>query len=328
MTKKYFIRTISILVIIVACLTCFFLVSNQNKAKTFQDFYLNTTVSFTFYHAKDYALKDECFVLCEKYENLFSKTVEGSDIYNINNSKGEWVTIHPETYVLLETAFKYCELTDGAIDFTISPLMDLWNFTQTSAYKKPPSKEALKDAISSVDYRCLKLSNNKARLTNPNASIDLGFIAKGYIGDKIREHLVQKGVTSAIINLGGNILTIGSKPDNTPYSIGIRNPFIPSETIQTLKVTDRCVTTSGTYERCFIYQNTNYHHILDTETGMPVNNGLVSVTIISDDTTTGDALSTTCLILGKEKGLEFLKSFENINAVFIEENGQITFYPQ
>lgn len=324
MEKKQILKIISIIIIVGACFMCFFLMYNQKKATTYQGFYLNTVITLTFYNAKDSSLQYECFALCEKYENLLSRTKEGSDIWNINHSRGKWVTVDPETYELLQTAYLYCSRTGGLVDLTIAPLMNLWNFTGTDSEKKPPANDELDKVLAHVDYRNLEFNNGSVRLKDPNAMLDLGFIAKGYIGDKIKEYLVSKNVRSAIINLGGNVVTIGEKPDGTPYTIGIMDPFNQAETIDTVSVSNRCVITSGTYERAFLHEGVLYHHILNPVTGMPIDNGLVSVTILSDDAVTGDALSTTCLLLGKEKGLEFLKSFENTEAVFIDKNGDIT----
>ena len=325
MNKKIIPKTISILLLIIACVACFFLVRNQEQAQKYEGYYLNTVVSFTFYNNQDASLAEECFALCDRYEKLLSRTVEGSDIWNINHAKGDWVTVDAETYSLLQTACSHSEYTDGLIDCTVAPLMVLWNFTDTTPNQTPPTEEELSNQLIHVDYRNLEFNNGAIRLTDPDASVDLGFIAKGYIGDRIKEFLVSEGVTSAIINLGGNIITIGTKPDGSPYQISIRNPLSTSDSPEVISVTDRCVTTSGTYERYFVYEGVSYHHILNPSTGMPVNNGLISVTIISDDAATGDALSTACLLMGKEKGLAYIKSFENINAVFIEEDGTITY---
>lgn len=327
MKRKWNQKIISILLILAVCFACFFFAYQKGAMRTqqtFTGFYFNTVINITFYNDRDAALSKECFALCEHYEKLLSRTVEGSDIWNINHSKGEWIRVSPETYSLLETAYEYCQKTDGLLDYTVAPLMILWDFTGNNPDKKPPEAEAISQVLPFVNYENVCLENGQVRLANPDTEIDLGFIAKGYIGDKLRAYLVSQGVESALLNLGGNILTIGCKPDQKPYQIGIKDPRNQNDYIDTVSVTNQCVTTSGTYERMFLYEGITYHHILDPQTGMPVQNGLVSVTILSEDATTGDALSTACLLLGKEKGLEFIKSFPNTDAVFIEENGTIT----
>lgn len=327
MKKELIIKILAACILLPVCLACFTWASKKgtsDKPQTFQGFYFNTVINITFYNSQDAALSKDCFALCEHYENLLSRTVEGSDIRNINQSKGEWISVDPETYALLETAAGYCEKTNGLLDYSVAPLMVLWDFTGSNPTKRPPDAALLSEALSGVDYRNVELSGGKVRLLNPDTKIDLGFIAKGYIGDKLRSYLVSQGVKSALLNFGGNILTIGSKPDGSPYQIGIKDPDSKDDYIDTLSVTNRCVTTSGTYERMFIFEGVTYHHILDPQTGMPVQNSLSSVTILSDDATTGDALSTACLLLGKEKGLEFIKSFPDTQAVFVEENGTVT----
>ena len=153
----------------------------SNQPVTYTDYYFNTVISLTFYSANDCALAEECFALCEKYENLLSRTVEGSDIWRINHSNGEPVSVSTDTYDLLEQALYYCELTDGKIDITIAPLMDLWNFTESADETVPPSPEEINVLLEHVNYRLVELGeNNTVTLKDAESSIDLGFIAKGF----------------------------------------------------------------------------------------------------------------------------------------------------
>lgn len=299
----------------------------SNQPVTYTDYYFNTVISLTFYSANDCALAEECFALCEKYENLLSRTVEGSDIWRINHSNGEPVSVSTDTYDLLEQALYYCELTDGKIDITVAPLMDLWNFTEAADETVPPSPEEINVLLEHVNYRLVELGeNNTVTLKDAESSIDLGFIAKGFIADKIKEHLVSQGVSSALINLGGNVCTIGNKPDGTAYTVGIQQPFAPAGTTSdVVQITDSSVVTSGTYERYFTYENIVYHHILDATTGYPVANGLTGVTIICDSSTTADALSTTCFVLGPEDALEYVKTLDNAECILINDSGQILY---
>lgn len=299
----------------------------SNQPVTYTDYYFNTVISLTFYSANDCALAEECFALCEKYENLLSRTVEGSDIWRINHSNGEPVSVSTDTYDLLEQALYYCELTDGKIDITVAPLMDLWNFTEAADETVPPSPEEINVLLEHVNYRLVELGeNNTVTLKDAESSIDLGFIAKGFIADQIKEHLVSQGVSSALINLGGNVCTIGNKPDGTAYTVGIQQPFAPAGTTSdVVQITDSSVVTSGTYERYFTYENIVYHHILDATTGYPVANGLTGVTIICDSSTTADALSTTCFVLGPEDALEYIQTLDNAECILINDSGQILY---
>lgn len=299
----------------------------SSQPVTYTDYYFNTVISLTFYSADDCTLAKECFALCEKYENLLSRTVEGSDIWRINHSNGEPVSVSADTYDLLEQALYYCELTDGKIDITVAPLMDLWNFTEATNETAPPSSAEINALLEHVDYRLVELGeNNTVTLKDPDSAIDLGFIAKGFIADQIKEYLLSQGVTSALINLGGNVCAIGNKPDATAYTVGIQQPFAPAGTTSdVVQVSNSSVVTSGTYERYFTYENIVYHHILDATTGYPVENELTGVTIICDSSATADALSTTCFVLGPEDALEYVQALDDTECILIDETGQITY---
>jgi len=296
-------------------------------------FNFDTFISITLYDSSDEELLDSCFELANHYENIFSKTRPVSDVYRINKAQGTPVAVSPETIELLTIALNYSELTDGIVDPTIGGVSALWDFhnqddtdndDNIAASCVPPSNADISDAISHVNYKNIHIDGNTVTLTDPEAQIDLGFIAKGYIADKIKEYLIAEGISNAIINLGGNVLTIGPKPDGSPYTIGIQEPFEQSGTaLTTLSIKDKSVVTSGIYERYFYYNNEFYHHILDTKTGYPVTTDLLGVSIISDSSTDGDALSTACLALGYDKSLELINSLENIEALFITTDGTI-----
>lgn len=261
--------------------------------------------------------------LCEELEGKFSRTIEGSEIWNLNHSNGKWTELSEETFTLLKNALFYCELTDGKIDLTIAPVKDLWDFTGENGL---PEEKQLKKTLTHVNYKALELdsANLKARLTDSNASVDLGFIAKGFIADLLKDYLKENGVTSAIINLGGNVLTIGQKPDGSSFQIGIQKPFSEHGSYLTkVDTVDGSVVTSGIYERCFSYQDKIYHHILNTDSGYPVDNSLLSATILSKSSTEGDGLSTTCLVLGFDEAKKLLNSLDEVEAVFVTKDYQI-----
>lgn len=233
------------------------------------------------------------------------------------------VELHEDTLTLLRAALSYAELTDGKVDPTIGSVNRLWDFTSPEAAALPDDA-ALAQALSHVDYSIVTIDGNLAALNDPYAELDLGFIAKGYIADRIKEYLVSQGVTSALINLGGNVLAIGSKPDGSPFKVGVQEPFAPAgATAYTLPVTDQSVVSSGNYERYFEKDGRIYHHILDTETGYPVWNNLSEVTVLCDSSMEGDALSTACFILGAEKGMALIESLPDTEAIFITSDGEI-----
>lgn len=295
--------------------------SNKMIPASQTGFYFDTVISITIYDSTNKALIDSCFELADYYEKIFSRTIDGSDIYRINHSGGKPTVVSSKTIDLLSTAIKYSILTDGIVDPSIGGVSSLWDFHDSGVL---PDESDIKAAICHVNYENIIITGNTVTLTDPDTDIDLGFIAKGYIADKIKEYLILEGVNSAIINLGGNVLTIGSKPDGSPFTIGIQEPFADTGTAATVvSVNDKSVVTSGIYERYFTYNGSIYHHILDTDTGYPVCTDLLGVTIISDSSTDGDALSTACLALGYEKAVELINSFENTDAVFITSDGEI-----
>lgn len=286
-------------------------------------FYFNTVISLTVYgsHADD--AMAEAFTLCEHYENLWSKTVAGSDIWNINHADGKPVKVDPKTADLLNTALYWAEKTDGLIDPTVTPLSDLWNFTGDP--KGPvPAQEEIDALLPHVNYQNVRISENTVALTDPKAQIDVGFLAKGYIADCLKELFLEKDVTSALINLGGNVLAVGSKPDGSAFRTGIKMPFgKDGELAGIVSLSDHSLVSSGSYERCFEQDGRLYHHILNPSTGYPADTGLSGVTILSDSSTDGDALSTSCFLLGLDQGMELIESLPGTEAMFITTDGQI-----
>ena len=295
-------------------------------------FFFDTVIQITLYDTKDTAILDGCFELAQTYEQLFSPTIEGSDVWNINHSEGVSVNVKEETLDLLSAAVDYAVLTNGVIDPTIRPVSELWHF---GSEDEPcvPDESAIKEALTHVSYQNIRIANGDTpdrnhpgrytvRLDDPKAAIDLGCIAKGYIADKLKEYLLSQGIQSACISLGGNVLVIGEKPDHSPFRIGIQEPFAPDGTsLGTVEIRDTSLVTSGIYERCFYEDGRFYHHVLDTATGYPVDNELAAVTILCPSSTKADALSTSCLCLGLSKGRQFLDSFSDVEYLLVTKNG-------
>ena len=295
-------------------------------------FYFDTVVQITLYDTEDETVLDGCFALAEKYENLFSATKEGSDVWNINHGNGETVTVSEETVTLLVTAVDCANTTEGRIDPTIRPVSELWNFGSDNEAQIPEAAD-IRKALSHVSYDTIRFGvapsaetgnpvYRTVTLTDPEAAIDLGFIAKGYIADKMKEYLLSQNVRSACISLGGNVLAVGEKPDGSPFRIGIQEPFAETgKSLDVIEIRDTSVVTSGIYERYFYDGDELYHHVLDTATGYPVENELSSVTIICPSSMNADALSTSCLCLGLEKGRRLLDTEENVAYLLITKDG-------
>lgn len=286
-------------------------------------FKLNTVVTVTLYDSSDQNLLAEAISLCDKYENLFSRTLPSSELYQLNHGllpqENGFFCISPEMTELLTAALSYCEKSGGAFDITIGPVSALWDFT--SEEKRIPSDDELLAALPLVDYRNVIVKENRVRFLQEGMQLDLGAIAKGYIADKIKEFLLEHGVESAVINLGGNVLCVGEKPDGNAFEIGIQKPFANrSETVSSVSVRDKSVVSSGIYERSFEKDGKFYHHLLNPKTGYPYDNSLVSVTILSEKSVDGDGLSTACFSLGLEEGMKLIETLPDTEAVFITED--------
>jgi thiamine biosynthesis lipoprotein len=247
-----------------------------------------------------------------------------SEISNINQNAGNnEVSISMETLELFDRAKKMSELSKGAFDITIGPLVRLWGIGKRGSFI--PAGNEIKECLRMVHYQDLftDREHKTAYLQNAGQSVDLGGIAKGYAADEVKKILVQGGVSCAVINLGGNIMTIGTKPDGSPWRIGIQNPLAPTgEYLGSVSVTDRTIVTSGSNERFFMKDGIRYHHLLDPRTGRPAKSGLLSVTVISEKSAEADALTTALFLLGIEEGLSLLKAFQ-AEAIFLIEDGRI-----
>ena len=303
---------------------------------------LNTAVQITIYDSQDKALLDDCLALCDKYELIFSRTNEKSELYKLNHRKDtsdkdtntdRQTTPYPvsgtadtwhiseDLASLLSEGLSITRESDGAFDIAIAPLTSLWDFTAEDP--KVPDDAAIQKALPLCSSDGVTIDGQDITLSSDDIQFDVGAIAKGYIADRLKDFLVKKGVNSAIINLGGNVLCIGSKPDGTPFKVGIQKPFADrNETEAVMDITGKSVVSSGIYERCFKQGGKLYHHILNPQTGYPYDNGLISVTIISDQSVDGDALSTTCFALGLEDGLKFAEK-KGVQAVFITEDYEL-----
>lgn len=283
------------------------------------DFKLNTVVYVALYDRQEEALLDGCMELCDQYENIFSRTLEGSELYRLNETKD--MEVSDELLELISMGVSYGEQTDGMFDITIAPLSALWDFSGEAPHV--PAPEDIQAALASVDYHNIQIDGNHVTLLN-GASVDLGALAKGYIADRIKDYLISEGVGSAIINLGGNVLCIGKNTDGSAFQVGIQRPFDDrGEPLDVISVTDQSMVSSGIYERGFEEDGVWYHHILDPFTGYPNTTDLAGVTVLSGLSVDGDALSTICMSLGSERAEEFLEQYPGIQAWLILDDGSV-----
>lgn len=287
----------------------------------------NTEISLSAYGCES-AVAFEAFEraveACRCYERLFSRTLPHSDVSRLNAAGGAEVTIADETYDLLRGSLYYCEQSLGWFDITVGSLTSLWDFQRGVM----PDADALQGRLALVDWRGIELGGEPgtrtARLSHPGAMVDVGGTAKGWIADRLGEFLRVQGVGHFIINLGGNVVVGGGKPDGSPFSVGIRNPKDTSKILGAISLTDGSVVTSGLYERCFELDGKRYCHILDPRTGMPIQTDVESATVVAAKSFDCDGFSTTLCALGIERGIEFAKSRSEIAvAIFVDSQNRL-----
>lgn len=282
-------------------------------------FYFDTVVTVTLYGAPEGTL-EEIWAACERYENLLSKTIPGSDVDRINQSAGSPVTVDPETWEIIRRAKEISAMTGGAFAVTIAPLTAMWDFT--GGTQRMPTDEQRTAALPLVDDSAIILGENNTVTLPEGMEIDLGGIAKGYIADKMAEMLKDKA-SGVILSLGGNVYVLGQKPDGTKYNVGIQDPDGNSGSVlAVVNTTDRTVVTSGIYERNFEKDGVTYHHILDPVDGLPSRSDLASATIVGTSSMDADALATACIVLGSEKALQLMRD-NGIEGVLITRDRQV-----
>lgn len=364
MNRNNFFKLDILLLILVLALS--FSLSGCGSAGTWngyskQSFYFDTICELTIYSLEEGALEEDteeafneacnliitdAFKEMSEYEKTLSRTIEGSDIDRINKAGGEAVTVSDVTTDVILRGIEYGNISGGVFDITVGKASDLWDFHESleEGGTEVPSDEALKEASEHIDYTGITVDEDAhtVKLDDPEMMLDLGGIAKGYIADKIALFLREKGVTSGIVNLGGNIEVIGGKSgaldapeeDQTDFSLGIRDPG--DETGGLLGIypgRDVTIVTSGTYERFIEVDGVKYHHILDPKTGYPVDTDVLQVSVIAGagHSADCDGLSTACLALGSEEGAKLIQKLAQeanmgpLEAIFVTEDGRIIY---
>ena len=257
-------------------------------------------------------------------DDRMSAFKKSSDVSLLRENAGcGFVRLHRDTFGLLRRAREFSALSAGTFDVTVRPLIELWGIGKKANYI--PSEREIEAARSLTGYKSILLCENSsyAALEHPGQSVALGSAAKGYAADEVKRILLENGVTSGMINLGGNVAAIGSRPDGSPWRVGIQNPLAPSgQYLCVLSVRDKTVVTSGVNERFFIKGGVRYHHIMDPRTGKPAQNGFLSVSVAASDSAAADMLSTALFILGPSEGGPLLKRF-GAGAVFITKDMKI-----
>ena len=262
---------------------------------------------------------------CCRYEQLFSCTLNNSDVARINCAGGNAVAVHPDTADLISQALHYCKNGMGIFDITAGGLTSLWNYKRS----RIPSDEQRQEALKHIDWQKVHVWQSEqqwfVQMEDPLAHIDLGGIAKGWIADRLAESLLNTGFEDFLVNLGGNIIVHGENEQHNAWRIGVTDPFSETNTpIAVLHIDNGSVVTSGTYMRCFTVNNQHYHHIIDPKTAFPVKSDAVGATLVCAKSLDAEGYSTTALALGVKAGLAFCKTIPEIeNAFFIDSSGNL-----
>jgi len=315
----------SILIIIITTLTIISCDFGKIEAYSETSFALGTVCSITLYEKNSDFNFEEAFSVIYDIENRMSPVIVDSELYKINsNASLKSVKVSEDTYYVINEGIKYANLQDSKFDITIGPLVNLWGIGTDN--QQVPKPDQIKEVLPLIGTQFIKINdeNRSVFLENNNMSIDLGGIAKGYAADLVKDFLIKEGFTKGIINLGGNVLTFGSKKEGILWKIGIQNPIDSrGNYIGTLEIEESAVVTSGIYERYFEVGGKRYHHILDPDSGYPVDNNLLSISIVTPSGIKADAWSTLIFSAGLAKGMKLLESTGNVEGIFITKDKKI-----
>lgn len=284
-------------------------------------FAMDTLMSFRIYDG-DEALIQQCRTLVEDLENELSVVKEGSAVWQLNHSGS--AALSDTAADLLGRTLSLCEETGGTLDVSVYPIVRAWGFTETAAddTNRVPSSETVRLLLEKVDYRRIRLEGNTASLPD-GTEIDLGAVAKGYAGELLAADLRKAGVKSAVLALGGNIQTVGSRPDGSAWRVGVQSPD-KDGLLGVLSVSDLAVVTSGGYERYFTDPDGNvWWHIMDPQTGYPARNGLVSVTVIGRSGLACDALSTALFIMGPDQAVSYWRAHRDFDMLLVTDDARL-----
>lgn len=296
--------------------------SNEPVSKT--EFVLGTVVTIKIYDNATDEVFNKVFAKLRDIENKMTINAEDSEVISINSNAGkDFVKVSDDTFHVINSGKHFSELSAGRFDISIGPLVKLWNIG--TEYAKVPAKEEIEMKKALVDYNkvILNESEKSVMLKEKGMTLDLGGIAKGYGADAVVDTLKENDVKHAIINLGGNVFAYGNKPDGTLWKVGVQNPYSSrGEYIGIVEVANQTVVTSGVYERYFEEDGKKYHHILDPDTGYPVENNIAGISIIAGSSIDADSLSTAAFALGLDKGIELIEKIDNVDAVFVTEDSE------
>ena len=317
---------IAIMLLIFGVIITIIITGKSKKNELIKSSYvLGTLINLRAYGNKAEKAIDEALEKLNEIDDKMSAFKGNSEICKINSGAGiKAETVSDDTYFVVKKALEYSNILEGTFDPTIRPLVRLWGIG--TKIEDVPEDSLIKKTLKYVDYRSVILdeSNHSIMLENKKQALDVGGIAKGFAADKVRDIFLKNSIESALIDLGGNIFALGGKEDNTPWKVGIQNPFKPrGEFLGILSVKDKSIVTSGNYERYFMKDGKRFHHILNPNTGYPSESKIISATIISDDSIDGDGLSTGVYILGVNKALNIIEKLQGIEAILVTDEKKV-----
>ena len=294
--------------------------SNEEASKDI--FAMDTYMTVTAYGAKAQEAVDEAEAEIQRLDELLSTGNEESEIAQLNQNKS--ATLSEDAGYLVERALELNKETDGAFDIAIYPVMEAWGFP-TQNYQVPTA-DTLESLLKLADASQIIYDEDSRKISfdREGMKIDLGGIAKGYTSSRIMDIYKENNISSGLVNLGGNVQALGTKPDGSKWRVAVQSPDDTEDYLGILSVEDKAVITSGGYERYFEQDGKTYHHIINPKTGYPAENGLTSVTVVSEDGTLADGLSTSLFIMGKEEAIEFWKAHsEEFDIIMLTDEGKL-----
>lgn len=315
------------IVILLICISSFSLFGCQKSSKkeilTRTELFMGTSIKVNIYNTSDNEILDKVFERVKEIEELVSINKDGTEIDNLNESAGNTgVKLSEDSINIIKKGIYYSSMSNGGYDISIGPLVKLWNIGFEGA-KVPTSKE-IDDVLDDINYKNIHIDGNTVMLEKEDMMLDLGSIAKGYAADEIAKILSENKIEKAIIDLGGNIYVLGEKEKNTPWKVGVQNPFSTrGDVIGTVKSSNKSIVTTGIYERYIDDGENKYHHVLDPKTGYPYETSIAGVTIIADKSIDADAISTMVFTMGIEEGIEFIEKEQGIDAIFITNEREV-----
>lgn len=324
--KRYFINSkMAVLLCAILFLSGCLLLSGKNKSieesSVERDFFaMDTRFSFTAYGNGAKQALEQTEKRMIQLEQLWSVTNEDSEIYALNHSGGQTVNLSEDTAEIIKFALELSEKTGGALDPTIYPVLTAWGFT--TGENRVPEETEIELLLNRIGYEKVNLQDTQIKLP-ADFELDLGAVGKGWAGDEAAAILRDDGISSAILNLGGNIQAVGSRLDGSDWRLGIRSPY-DEGSLGILEISNCAVVTSGNYERYFVDEaGKSYGHILDPNTGYPVENELVSMSVIAEEGKMADALSTALFVMGKQNAEQFWRENKDFEMLFVTADGTI-----